>query len=287
MGQRAKAAKDTVKDKVEDVQEAWETSQVKLLAPTYVSTAAMLRMCRAVLATLSVDSPAACSGLAQHGSLCFMSACVTALVSQRMAWNVFVVAGGFVQWGKLESVDTPSLGPTHVRWCLCGVVSSIALSYLAPSWCVASPVTEVASLSLAFVLESVRSPFSILLLLLQTRIVGFQCLALLYSEGSIQRPHAPPSLLGVCNKRLFTLRSPLLCMSMCNRTDSSSQFFLCTRELRRTDGWKCVKPRCSLPRTSVDILYSSSFFFFIAFANSLRKTSSTLSCTSCRRRGIA
>lgn len=28
LGQGAKAAKDTVKDKVEDVQEAWETSQV-------------------------------------------------------------------------------------------------------------------------------------------------------------------------------------------------------------------------------------------------------------------
>ena len=28
LGQSAKAAKDTVKDKVEDVQEAWETSQV-------------------------------------------------------------------------------------------------------------------------------------------------------------------------------------------------------------------------------------------------------------------
>lgn len=29
LGQGAKAAKDTVKDRVEDVQEAWETSQVK------------------------------------------------------------------------------------------------------------------------------------------------------------------------------------------------------------------------------------------------------------------
>lgn len=36
LGQGAKAAKDKVKDKVEDVQEAWETSQVKLLPPAFV-----------------------------------------------------------------------------------------------------------------------------------------------------------------------------------------------------------------------------------------------------------
>lgn len=36
LGKGARAAKDTVKDKVEDVQEAWETSQVRLLSPTNI-----------------------------------------------------------------------------------------------------------------------------------------------------------------------------------------------------------------------------------------------------------
>lgn len=35
LGQGAKAAKDKVKDKVEDVQEAWETSQVRLVPRTH------------------------------------------------------------------------------------------------------------------------------------------------------------------------------------------------------------------------------------------------------------
>lgn len=46
LGQGAKAAKDTVKDKVEDVQEAWETSQVKLLS---VAVPSGLIMCTGIV----------------------------------------------------------------------------------------------------------------------------------------------------------------------------------------------------------------------------------------------